>query len=41
MFAGRRIAVGMWRRADNDANSHACGNARAYTGHQYLYADIR
>ena len=34
VFVGRRIAVGMWRRADRDAN------ARAYTGHQYPYADI-
>ena len=34
VFVGRRVAVGMWRRADRDAN------ARAYTGHQYPYADI-
>ena len=34
VFVGRRVAVGMYRRADRDAN------ARAYTGHQYPYADI-
>ena len=37
MFAGRRFAVGMWRRAD--ANGAADGNSRAYAnGHQYPHA---
>ena len=42
MFAGRRSAVGVWRRADTDANGTADGNSRAYAnGHQHPYADAR
>ena len=40
LVAGRRVAVGMYRRTGSGANGPASGNARAYTGHQYPYADI-
>ena len=39
VFAGRRFALGMWRRAGSHADDTAYGNARAHTGHQYPYAD--
>ena len=39
VFAGRRVAVGMYRRTGSDANGPASGNARSSTGHQYPYAD--
>ena len=39
LVAGRRVAVGMYRRTGSDANGPASGNARSLTGHQYPYAD--
>ena len=39
LVAGRRVAVGMYRRTGSDANGPASRNARSLTGHQYPYAD--